>query len=275
MSRSVLAVITLGVAVAAAGCGGSDGPGSATAAGSTPPAAAVATTPPPTSPAPAEANATTTPSPHGAKPPSGDEPVPTSGSQDFSASAAARGDHVEQVPAADGLSLSSPARAGTAWSLTAKSADGDVFCVDVHSKGLTDPDPLCNSGTQLALSFFTDQTEGHALADVDSIAASKRAKPTDLVVAGVAAPDVKDVVVFFRGQRHAAAVTRQGVTLKVDKQLAKQILDPTPEQLRTLPSTVTVRVFAVSMPSTGVEPPKTATPRTLTPVNGRMTFDLS
>ena len=89
------------------------------------------------------------------------------------------------------------------------------------------------------------------------------------------AKDVKDVVVDFHGARHAAAVSRDAVTLPVDKHLAKQILDPTAAQLRSLPSHVTVRVFAVSMPAEVRNPPTTATPRTATPVRGRMTFELS
>lgn len=201
--------------------------------------------------------------------------VPTAGSQDFSVPPAARGKGVKRVAVRHGLALSSPASATTPWRLRARSTDGDVLCVDVHSQGVTDPAPLCNSGTQLAIEFFTDQTQGHALADVNAIAASKGAKPTDLVVAGVAAPDVKDVVVDFHGAEHAAAVSGDAVTLPVDKHLAKEILDPTAAQLRSLPSRVTVRVFAVSMPAEVRNPPTTATPRTATPVHGRMTFDLS
>lgn len=266
-------LLVLGSACAGliAGCGG-DGGREDTAGPATATPAVTATT----SALPPEVAATTPPvAASAAARPTGDERVPSPSSQDFSAPPAARGGDIPRLSAREGLRLTAPRSADAAWTLQAKSADNDIVCVQISSESVSDPDPLCSSGTQLAVRFFSDQSEGHAFADVDAVARGPREAPTELVVSGLAAPNVRSVVVAYRGREHRAQVTRQAIDLPVDKELARTILDPTPEQLRTLPGTVSVRAFAATLPAGQSAPPTTATARTLTPVGGRMVFDLS
>ena len=266
--RGSFAAVTVATALTLSACG--DDPQTSDAKISTP--AAIITTPttPPTT-GPAES----------ANLPEPSTPVATpSGKQetgDFSEPAAARGDDLPKVDRTSGLTLASDQGAKLKWQLRARTAttdEEDAFCVSLTTPSPSPPNPSCNSGTLLALQFFSDQATGHALATVDQAPTSKRTANTWLVVSGVAAADVDQVVVRYAGHSYPAKLTSSAARVPVDRQLAKDLTGATKDEIARLPGEVTVRAFAVAIPKDSGNPPADAVPRTLAPVKGKLTLDL-
>lgn len=196
---------------------------------------------------------------------------------DFSAPPAASGDALPKVDRTDGLVLRSPQSSELKWTLRAKSAnaDGDeAFCVSLTTPSVAKPQPSCNSGTLLALQFFSDQADAHALATVTRAPVERRLKPSWLVVSGVAAANVERVRVRHGGKSYTAAMTPTASRIPVDKTLAKELTGATAQQLGRLPDDVTLRAFAVAFPQGSGNPPQDAVAETLEPVNGTLTFAL-
>ena len=145
------------------------------------------------------------------------------------------------------------------WAVKAKTSRAggeDVFCLTLKMASVAKPAPDCNSGTLLALQFFSDQAEAHALATVGEAPVSARPKSqTSVMVTGIAAADVDRVRIRYAGHTYPAAMTAAAADVPVDKNLAKELTGATPAEIRRLPTNVTVRAFAVSIPPQSGNPP--------------------
>lgn len=194
----------------------------------------------------------------------------------FSAPAGADEPGVPIVSAGKGLEVDRPGGPSTADVRVKGYAGGDDdFCVHIAAPGPNDPDPTCNTGTLLALQFFSDQAAGHAIGAVDFVPLERRDPPTELVVSGVATGDVKAVSVTYAQHEYEATLSTRAVRLPVDKSMARVLAGSTKAETRRLPTSVVVRLFAVAFPRDAGNPPDSAVPTTLRPVDGKMTLALS
>ena len=256
LSRSARLAFALGapaLALSTAGCGGADDdapppnpqpPGIVAPEG----ASDTATTTPET-----KAEGAGTVSPGG----------PRNGGGDYRPPAAAAANGLPHVSTDRGVRLEAAKGKKTVpWSVVAKRGDEGAgeLCVNLKVPGPYDPDPTCQTGELIALSFYGGQGLGPALSTVVQAPLSRREPPTQLVVAGIVGGEVKKVQVRYGIDLHRATLSDEAIDVPLDTRMAKLMSGATAAEIKRLPDPVSVRVFSVSFPRDAGNPPRVATP---------------
>lgn len=259
MPRLLFAATAIAMTAAVlSGCGG--GAQEASAPASAPAATSPAeSATPSTPPAPDDAVAST-------------QPKGSGETGDFRVPRAARGDGLAVVSPQTGLQV---ADTTDDWTLTARERDpDDGLCLLADTAGVEDPPRACYEGTELALQFFGDQAQARGIAQVDQIQTAPRGGKPRLLVSGVVAADVDEVVVRYGTTRATAKLSARAIKLPIDRALAELYSSATASELDRLPASFPVRIFAVSLPRMSKNPPRSAVPQSYAPVRGTLTFAL-
>lgn len=260
------ALLLAALAVPVAGCGGDDEVASTPSTPATTAEDLVA-------PEGTEVDTTPTSEADGAGTVSGGKAMKTDGN--FTPPKGADAPGATRMPAKTGLRLASAKGDKPKWSVRAKSGTDGEFCALISIPGPFDPDPVCQMGELIALQFFGDDASGPAIGTVVQAPLTDREAPSQLVVGGLAAGDVKRVRVRYGTKLIDAKVSSDVVDVPIDRRMAREISGATREQIDRLPNPVTVRAFGISFPRDAGNPPRVVTPESAHAKNGVITLQLS
>lgn len=197
------------------------------------------------------------------------------GAGDFTPPKGADAPGAPRISVRKGLRVESDEGAKPRWVVKANGGDEGEFCVHLSIPGPYDPDPQCQTGELVALQFFGDDATGPAIGNVVQAPLTRREPTSQMVVAGIAAGNVKKVRVRYGTKLYDAKMSDAVVDLPIDQRMARELSGATRAQIDRLPDPVTVRAFGVSFPREAGNPPRVVTAETPRPVDGVITLQLS
>lgn len=167
----------------------------------------------------------------------------------------------------DGLRLENRGKSGAKWRVATTTAENE-FCVVAATVGVVSPPSQCGTPTTTALGVLSEA--GAAEGAVEAIRKKPRSKATELLVWGIVRGDVKKVVVNYGSKRSVAQISKKSQSIKLDKPYVERVGNLKGE----VPSTVSVRTFAATVPFSASNPPRNAVPQSTEPKGGTVTLTL-